>query len=141
MNSTRTVAPTMQQANGPREFQYTNGETSHSEPVIQNVWSQKTAAKTSESGEGEARFTYAYDRPSMIAVQQQSNATRIPSDVNQLSYIHIAPKLDSRRLSFSGSISENASSSPSNSPEGAGMSSNMVYDENHSPLKVGSCIY
>jgi hypothetical protein len=127
------------------EFQYanTNGETSV-EPVIQNVWSQKQNADKpdctgshSVASEGETHFTFAYERPSMLAAQQPS-ATRIATtDGSKISYVHIAPKVDGRRLSYSGSVSENTSSSPSNSPEGAGVSASHVYGESQSPLKVG----
>ena len=128
------------------EFQYanTNGETTV-EPVIQNVWSQNQSAEKSEctsshnvASEGEAHFTFSYERPSMLATQQLSGGTRIATtDGGKISYIHIAPKVDGRRPSYSGSISENNSSSPSNSPEGAGVSASHVYGESQSPLKVG----
>lgn len=127
------------------EFQYanTNGET-NVEPVIQNVWSQKQSAEKTEStsghsvaNEGESHFAFAYERPSMLAVQQL-NGTRIATtDVNKISYVHIAPKVEGRRLSYTGSLSENASSSPSNSPDGAIVPARDLYVENQMPLKVG----
>ena len=128
------------------EFQYanTNGET-NVEPVIQNVWSQKQSSEEPECtsnhsvvNENETHFTFAYDRPSMLATQPLSGTRIATTDGNKISYVHIAPKVDGRRLSYSGSVSENNSSSPSNSPEGAGVSAaSRVYGESQTPLKVG----
>lgn len=128
------------------EFQYanTNGETNESfEPVIQNVWSQKQSGETPESSssrsrasEGEPHLSFAYERASMLAVQQPSTCIAT-TDGNKISYVHIAPKVDGRRLSYTGSLSENTGSSPSNSPERAGVSASHGYGENQSPVKVG----
>ena len=122
------------------EYQYANTNAeSGVEPIIQNVWSQKHSAEKSEgtssvANDGESHFTFAYERPSMLAVQQPSG-TRIATTA---SFVHIAPKVDGRRLSYSGSVSENAASSPSNSPESSGVAATHVYGgENSTPIKVG----
>ena len=137
----QTTAMQANEITSRNEFQYanTNGET-NVEPVIQNVWSQKESAEKAEStnslsvvNEGESHFTFAYERPTMLAVQQPGATTRIAtSDGNKISYVHIAPKVDGRRVSYSGSVSENTGSSPSNSPENAAHG----YGENQNALKV-----
>lgn len=121
------------------EYQYANTNVESSvEPIIQNVWSQKHSAEKTEgtssvANEGDSHFTFAYERPSMLAVQQ-SSGTRIATTA---SYVHIAPKVDGRRLSYSGSVSENAGSSPSNSPESSSVSATHVYGgESTTPIKV-----
>lgn len=136
-----------------KEFQFANanGENSESfEPVIQNVWSQKQSGESSEStgsmsatSDKEPHFTFPYERASMLAVQASSSGTRIvTTDGSKISYVHIAPKVEARRLSYTGSIPENSGSSPSNSPEALGVSGTHLYGENSSPIKVGfHCVY
>lgn len=128
------------------DFQYQSSEAADNyEPVIQHVWSQKqneekADTKTTMSGvtsEKEAHFTYAYDRPTMLATAQACGSARInASEANKISFVHIAPKVDARRLSYNGSQAETSGSSPSNSPETVANSTCSGFGENLTPCKV-----
>lgn len=127
------------------EFQYSKAsEAMACEPVIQNVWSTNHCEDKSEpssvhnnASDGEANFSFTYERPTML----NSSGSRLANtDGGKISYIHIAPKLDGRRLSYSGSMSENTESSPSNSPESSGVTSSHIYGDSSSPNKVGFSI-
>ena len=122
------------------DFQYQSSEAAENyEPVIQHVWSQKAneekvEAKTTMSGvssEKESHFNYGYDRPTMLSTAQACGTTRMnASEASKISFVHIAPKVDGRRLSYSGSQPETSGSSPSNSPETVPISTSSEFGEN-----------
>ena len=141
------------------DFQYQAGESVETfEPVIQHVWSKKpsegsgeksdatTTVTMSSQKEQEVQHGYTYggyDRTSLIAGTQPCGtriaaaaAAAASSEANKLSFVHIAPKIDGRRLSYTGSLPETSSSPPSSSPDA---NPNAGFTESSSPSKVRCC--
>lgn len=126
------------------DFQYQASESAENyEPVIQHVWSQKpndekadTKVTMSGGSEKESHFNYGYERPTLLSGAQSCGTRMTASEGNKISFVHIAPKVDGRRLSYTGSQTENSGSSQSNSPEAMPVSSSNGFSESTSPNKV-----